>query len=105
MAQISCNDCLAFQRFHIAALCAAESFTRLACVMNTTFREKNLYQMVLHRPVELAPVIGMWHDRKKATEGHHKKFVAPSRGQYAGCEGNQNVDAPNRVTRRRTFGA
>jgi hypothetical protein len=29
-------------------------------MINTTFRETNLYQMVLHRPVELAGVIGYW---------------------------------------------
>src|SRR5450759_1525452 len=37
---ISCNDCPAFQRFHMSVLCIAESLTRLACVINTTFREK-----------------------------------------------------------------
>ena len=37
---ISCNDCPAFQRLQRSALCAAESFHRLACIMNTTFREK-----------------------------------------------------------------
>src|SRR5271169_2932144 len=37
---ISCNDCPAFQRLHISVLCIAESFTRLRCVINTTFREK-----------------------------------------------------------------
>ena len=51
---IACNDCPAFQRLHISARCVAESFHRLACVMNTTFRKKDLYQVVLHRPVEPA---------------------------------------------------
>jgi hypothetical protein len=38
----------------------AESLTRFPCATNTTFQRKDLYQMVLHRPVELAPVAGMW---------------------------------------------
>src|SRR5882762_5200118 len=37
---ISCNDCPAFQRLHMSVRWFAESFTRLTCVMNTTFREK-----------------------------------------------------------------
>src|ERR1700680_2189213 len=37
---ISCKDCPAFQRFHISVRWAAESFHRLACFMNTTFRGK-----------------------------------------------------------------
>src|ERR1700738_4276614 len=37
---ISCNDCPAFQRDHMSLRWFAESFTRLACVINTTFREK-----------------------------------------------------------------
>src|ERR1700686_5671327 len=37
---ISCNDCPAFQRLHRSVLCVAESLTRLACVINTTFSEK-----------------------------------------------------------------
>src|ERR1700674_1404458 len=37
---ISCNDCPAFQRHHIAVRWFTESFTRLRCVINTTFREK-----------------------------------------------------------------
>src|ERR1039457_2104568 len=37
---ISCNDCPNFQRLHISVLCIAESFTRLPCVINTTFSEK-----------------------------------------------------------------
>jgi hypothetical protein len=37
---IACKDCPAFQRFHISARWAAESFHRLACNMNTTFRRK-----------------------------------------------------------------
>ena len=36
---ISCNDCPAFQRRHISALCAAES-PPFPCAINTTFREK-----------------------------------------------------------------
>ena len=55
---IACNDCPAFQRLHISARCVAESFHRLACVMNTTFRKKDLYQVVLHRPVEPARLSG-----------------------------------------------
>ena len=54
---IACNDCPAFQRLHISARCVAESFHRLACVINTTFRKKDLYQVVLHRPVEPAPLL------------------------------------------------
>src|ERR1700682_6205497 len=37
---ISCNDCPAFQRLHMSTRWFAESLTRLACVINTTFREK-----------------------------------------------------------------
>src|SRR6267378_4830069 len=37
---ISCNDCPAFQQLHMSVRWFAESFTRLTCVMNTTFREK-----------------------------------------------------------------
>src|ERR1700730_1466221 len=37
---ISCNDCPAFQRDHMSVRWFAESFTRLPCVINTTFREK-----------------------------------------------------------------
>src|ERR1019366_1525659 len=37
---ISGNDCPAFQRLHSSVLCTAESLTHLACVINTTFREK-----------------------------------------------------------------
>src|SRR4030081_3324140 len=37
---ISCNDCPAFQRLHMSVRWFAESFTRLTCVMNTTFRKK-----------------------------------------------------------------
>src|SRR6266446_5113746 len=37
---ISCNDCPAFQRLHMSVRWFAASFTRLTCVMNTTFREK-----------------------------------------------------------------
>jgi hypothetical protein len=36
---ISCNDCPAFQRPQRSVLCAKESLARLACVINTTFRE------------------------------------------------------------------
>jgi hypothetical protein len=57
---IACNDCPAFQRRHISARCVAESFHRLACVLNTTFRKKDLYQVVLHRPVEPARLFGKW---------------------------------------------
>ena len=46
---ISCNDCPVFQRLHISALWAEESFPRLACTMNTTFSRKDLYKVVLHR--------------------------------------------------------
>src|SRR5580704_11282374 len=35
---IAFNDCPAFQRLHISARWAEESFHRLACIMNTTFR-------------------------------------------------------------------
>jgi hypothetical protein len=34
--------CPAFQRGHMSVLCIAESRTRLECVINTTFREKDL---------------------------------------------------------------
>src|SRR5467141_1774698 len=37
---ISCNDCPAFQRLHMSVRCVTESFTRLRCVINTTFRKK-----------------------------------------------------------------
>src|ERR1700676_1073072 len=37
---ISCNDCPAFQRHHISVRWFTESFTRLRCAINTTFREK-----------------------------------------------------------------
>jgi hypothetical protein len=37
----------------------AESFTRLPCVINTTFGEKIYKQMVLHRQVEPAGIIGI----------------------------------------------
>src|ERR1700730_11374126 len=37
---ISCNDCPAFQRDHMSVRWFAESFTRLPCVINTTFREE-----------------------------------------------------------------
>jgi hypothetical protein len=33
---ISCNDCPAFQRFHMSIRWLEESFTRLGCVTNTT---------------------------------------------------------------------
>jgi hypothetical protein len=33
---------------------------------NTTFEENNLMQTVLHRPVELAPFIGLWLFRGRA---------------------------------------
>src|SRR5690348_15931762 len=36
---IAFNDCPAFQRFHISARWAEDSFHRL-CIANTTFREK-----------------------------------------------------------------
>jgi hypothetical protein len=32
--------CPASQRLHMSVFCFAESFTRLPCVINTTFREK-----------------------------------------------------------------
>src|SRR5580700_4256975 len=35
---IAFNDCPAFQRLHISARWAEESFHRLACIMDTTFR-------------------------------------------------------------------
>ena len=35
---IAFNDCPAFHRLHISARWAEESFHRLACIMNTTFR-------------------------------------------------------------------
>jgi hypothetical protein len=38
--EISCNDCPAFQRDHMSVRWFAENFTRLPCVINTTFREK-----------------------------------------------------------------
>jgi len=37
---ISCNDCPAFQRPHISIRWFAESFTRLPCVINTTFKRR-----------------------------------------------------------------
>src|ERR1700675_1653924 len=57
---ISCNDCPAFQRPHMSIRWFAESFTRFLCATNTTFQRKDLYQMVLHRPVELAGILGNW---------------------------------------------
>src|SRR5215510_15679272 len=54
---IAFKDCPAFQRLHISARWATESFHRLACIMNTTSVE-DLYQLVLCRPSEPARVIG-----------------------------------------------
>jgi hypothetical protein len=51
---ISCNDSPAFQRRQMSVFCAAESPYRLPDLTNTTSKNKYLYQMVLHRPVELA---------------------------------------------------
>src|ERR1700732_2777937 len=36
---ISCNDCPAVHRHHISLRWFTESFTRLRCIINTTFRE------------------------------------------------------------------
>src|SRR5579862_8082896 len=51
---IAFNDSPAFQRFHISARCAKDNFHRL-CMTKHHLLGKDLYQVVLHRPVEPAP--------------------------------------------------
>src|ERR1700736_3969694 len=67
---ISCKDCPAFQRLHMSFRCCSESLNRRLKVINTTLKRKDLYQMVLHRPVELAAFIWMW---LLARVCHHKR--------------------------------
>jgi hypothetical protein len=47
---ILCNDWRAFQRDHTSVLCVAESLVHLG--HRHQLRREDLYQMVLHRPVE-----------------------------------------------------
>src|ERR1035438_595230 len=49
---ISCSDCPAFQRRHSSLFCTAESPNRLPGLMPHHLWRENLYQMVLHRPIE-----------------------------------------------------
>jgi hypothetical protein len=50
------DDSPALQRRHISVFCAAERPYRLPSLINTTSKTNDLYQMVLHPPVELARV-------------------------------------------------
>src|ERR1700693_4469548 len=54
---ISCSDCPAFQRRHSSLFCTAESPNRLPGLMPHHLWRENLYQMVLHRPIETTAVI------------------------------------------------
>jgi hypothetical protein len=55
---ISCNDCPAFQRRQILLHCVKESLDRFPSLMNTTLQQQ-IYQMVLHRPIESTALIGI----------------------------------------------
>ena len=51
------HDSPAFRRRHISVFCTAERPYRLPNLMNTTSKTNDLYQMVLHPPVELAGIL------------------------------------------------
>src|SRR3984893_6524825 len=79
---ISCNDCPAFQRHHISVRWFTESFTRLRCAINTTFREK-IYsrwccidRLSWHLLSECGPAECLGFSRSFLDPGARKGFAA-----------------------------
>src|ERR1700693_3402562 len=86
---ISCSDCPAFQRRHSSLFCTAESPNRLPGLMPHHLWRENLYQMVLHRPIETTnlptEVRGIASTKTKASGSCHlaKDFARKERNSSA----------------------